>query len=196
MMKKTLLLLSLFALGFAAAAAAGEDPQVMNQTREHKTAASGLAVFDIATVAPAGVSMPVGRIILARKGPEYCAVRFRNTWVGNERFDYHASYEYFHQGDGSGDFKRRNVKSGDGELFYPREVDWLEIPFTSKIKDSFSCGGMKIRWFYTGGVSFGDLELAPTPWMRITDVDAHDARLKWFRKDSVRTKTMVPLGRF
>jgi hypothetical protein len=191
MMKKTFLLLMLLAIGYVSIANAGEKASELNPAQDQKTDRPGFSAFGNASVGPTVVAMPIGKIILAKKGLEYCSIRFTSTWLSGSDFDYYTAYEYYYQGDGSGDFKRSNVKFGNGELFYPRDPGWFAIPFTSGAKDTFGCGGLKIKWFHTGGVNFDDFELAPTPWKSITDVNVHDTRLKWFRKDANRKKITV-----
>jgi hypothetical protein len=196
MMKKMLLLLMFLALFYVAVAIAAEKPPTLNPAQEQRADKPGRLAVDNATIGPSGVAMPVRKIILAKKGLEYCSIKFTSTWLEEKKHDYYTAYECHYQGDGSGDFNKSNVKFGNGELFYPRERGWFVIPFTSEAKDTFECGRMKIKWFYASGVSFDDLELAPTPWTSITDVNVHDTRLQWFRKDAKRKKIKVPIDQF
>jgi hypothetical protein len=64
------------------------------------------------------------------------------------------------------------------------------------------CSGIKLLWSYKTGVSFIPLgkgsdekdygiELAPTPWTRIEDVNAKDLRVKWYRYDAKRVATFI-----
>ena len=67
------------------------------------------------------------------------------------------------------------------------------------------CGGIKLLWSYKTGVSFIPLgkssderdygvELAPTPWTRIEEVNAKDLRIRWYRYDAKRETTYIPVG--
>lgn len=69
-----------------------------------------------AYVGPTGVSLPYGRILLARKDKEYCTIRYSKYWEKNKGKECYASYESFYQGDGSGDFSKINVKHKKGEV--------------------------------------------------------------------------------
>jgi len=186
-MKKTLLLLMFLAMTYVSFADAGEKTPEQDQKADRQR----ISALENATIGPTSVAIPIGKIILVRKGREYCAIRFTSTWLGGDDYDYYTAYEYYHQGDGSGDFNRSNVKFGDGELVYPRERNWYIIPFTTGAKDTFVCGGMKIKWVHKTGVNFDDFGLAPTAWKKITDVNVHDTRLKWFRGDINRKKVTV-----
>jgi hypothetical protein len=140
--------------------------------------------------------MPLGKILLARKSLEYCALKFTNTWLGETKYDHYTSYEFYYQGDGSGDFSRANVKSGKGELFFPRVRSWMGmIPYIKGARDTFECGGMKFKWFYIASIGFRDAELAPTPWTSITEVNVHDPRIRWYRNDRNRKRITVHIDR-
>jgi hypothetical protein len=144
-----------------------------------------------ALIGPQGVSMSIGWILLARKGSNYCAMKFTNTWLGETKYDHYTSYEYHYQGDGSGDFSKQNVKSGAGELFFPRVQGWMGVPMIKGAKDTIECGIMKFKWFYPASVGSRDFEFAPTPWTSITEVNVHDPRIKWYRYDKNRQRTTV-----
>jgi hypothetical protein len=193
MMKKMLLLLMFLTIGCISVAIAAEKTPALNPAQDQKAGKTGITAYDNATVGPTGVAMPIQKIILAKKGLEYCAIIFTSTWLEDRTHDYYTAYESHYQGDGSGDFKKGNVKFGNGELFFQRDRSWYEVPFTSGAKETVVCGKMKIKWFRTGGLHFDDYELAPTPWKSISDVDVHDTRLKWFKKDASRKKITIPI---
>jgi hypothetical protein len=132
--------------------------------------------------------MPLGRILLARKGSDYCALKFINTWLGETRYDHYTSYELYYQGDGSGDFIKGNTQHENGELFDPHsrgKITWKAA------KNKISCGKFKLQWGYIACIGSRDAELAPTPWTDITDVNIHDLKIQWYRDDKNRARKTV-----
>lgn len=176
---------------------AQEKPPTWVPTPEERANYPWIPGPDEVFIGQASVGVPLGRVLLARKGSEYCAFKFTNTWLGETKYDHYTSYEFYYQGDGSGDFSRANVKSGTGELFFPRVRGWMGIPVIKGAKDTIECGGMKFKWGYIANISTRtrDAELAPTPWTSITEVNVHDPRIRWYRKDSNRKRTMVHIDR-
>jgi hypothetical protein len=144
-----------------------------------------------------GLSMPLGRILLARKGSEYCAVKFTDTWLGETKYDFYTSYEFSYQGDGSGDFSKGNVQSGAGELVMPSAPRWRwMLDLVPGRKNIIRCGGIQLKWAFIASVICPeDAELAPTPWTAIREVNIRDPRIRWYQKDAIgaRTKIEVPI---
>jgi len=141
------------------------------------------------------IAMPLGRIILIRKGQKYCAIKFIDTWLGETEWDHFSSYEYYYQGDGSGDFSKGNIISGTGELYFPRIRPFLNMLGYQKGRNTtIKCGGMKFEWIFIASLYLSKTyELAPTPWMNINEVNDQDPRIKWYKKDSHRKKLEVPI---
>src|SRR3990172_2636293 len=77
---------------------------------------------DEVIVGATGVTMPMGRFVLARRGSEYCAVKFLKAWQGETVEDQYADYESYCQTDGSGDFSKMNVKVNRERLV--RRHEW------------------------------------------------------------------------
>ena len=83
-------------------------------------------------IGPHFVSMPIGRIVLVRRGSEYCAMKFTEAWEGkgveSPRF---ANYESYYQGDGTGDFSKSNVQFVKDTLVYRESIfgRLFPIPF-------------------------------------------------------------------
>jgi hypothetical protein len=142
-----------------------------------------------------GAGTARGRFLLARGGAEQCAIRFsawhrgRNAvtdWfffsADEETF---AVYEWFYQGDGSGDFKKANVQSGTGKVFFrgvtgPGYVE---------------CGPFRLPWVYPNRVHFtrvnwtgsrDPVELAPTGWDQLSDLSPASEKLRWYGFDLQR----------
>jgi hypothetical protein len=67
------------------------------------------------------------------------------------------------------------------------------------------CGSFKLLWSYKTGVSFipvgksssardYGIELAPTPWTDINEVNINDSRIKWYRYDDKRKRVFIPIN--
>jgi len=144
-----------------------------------------------------GVRVPLGRILLVRKGTDCCAVKFVKFWTGKTEEDYLGSYERYYQGDGSADFTRTNVQFQIDEVLYPRVRGSGAFAIQFGEKD-LRCGSIQLQWMGNGNVSFyttgrftrslydAGVELAPTHWTSIVEVNARDPRIKWYRLDPKR----------
>jgi hypothetical protein len=150
------------------------------------------------------IIMPMGRIVLVRKGCQYCAVKFVEAWKGKTEYDFFANYESYYQGDGTGDFSSKNVQFIKEQLAWRRRVGLGKMfsfpagPENLEIK----CGPIKLFWSSRGSVYFrghaekeGEygIELAPTKWTDISEVNVFDSRLKWYRYDEKRKDTYIPI---
>jgi hypothetical protein len=155
-------------------------------------------------IAFSGVDMPLGRLLLIRKDSRYCAVKFTRFWTEKAEKEKFAAYEVYCKEDGTGDFSNKNVKITEGKAsllrprgpFYP--LKWQ--PGNPEVK----CGPLKLLWAYKGIVCFfersdspGDygVELAPTPWSDISQVNVLDPRVKWYRYDEQRKRINIPIDK-
>ncbi len=194
MLKKIVLLVVLCTL-LPACFVMGEEKTPWIPGPEERASSPWIPGPEEVLIGRTSLSMPLGRILLVRKGSEYLAVKFTNTWLGETKYDHYTAYEFHYQGDGSGDFSKDTVESGTGELFFPKVRGWMGIPIISGAKDTIRCGGIKIKWFYIATVDFLKNELAPTPWTSITQVNVHDHRIQWYQKDSKRKKRTIHIDR-
>lgn len=172
-----------------------EKPQRWVPTPEERVSQPWIPARDEVVIGEYGVSMPLERILLARKDSEYCALKFMNTWLGETNHDHYTSYEFYLQADGSGDFSKSNIIRGTGELFFPRVRSFLGLPYLRGAKDTIKCGGMNFEWLYIATITINDAEYAPTPWTSITDVNVHDPRIKWYRKDKNRKAIIMHIDK-
>ncbi len=160
---------------------------------------------NMAIVRPNAVRVPLGRILLIRKDDQYCAVKFFDVWwTSEEPFgDRHAIYESYYQGNGSGDFSKRNVQYRKEKLSVGKpKFLWGLGHYSVKGDKDIRCGPIKLWWSSIGFVYFnrsdkdeGDygFEHAPTKWTDILEVNVFDARLKWYRYDSKRKDMKIPI---
>lgn len=156
-------------------------------------------------LAPNCIIMPIGRILLIRKDSDYCVVKFTEFLTGNTKEDLYTRYESYYQEDKTGDFTNKNVKFRKEELHWPKP-SWSLFghPVAFDTKDEIRCGPIKLWWTGKGAVYFfkrdqpqGDygIELAPTPWTDISQVNVFDKRIKWYRYDDNRKDEYIPINK-
>jgi len=166
-------------------------------------------------VGPVSVSALISRFLLVRNGPHVCALRFTDihrggdarppTWWQEGGESEYAEYDWYYQGDGSGDFTKSNVESDHRKLYQKPAVGIGGLLFP-RGRNAIRCGSFPSRlgwsypshvWFHTTNRREDDVgnELAPTKWKEISEVNVHDSRLKWYRYDEERKRTYIPLDK-
>lgn len=152
-------------------------------------------------VTPVAVKMPLNRILLVRVGANYCALKFTKFWTEKTEEDYFARYESYYQDDKSGDFAKPNVRLSENELSFPKPRGIGRFAFSFGQKD-IHCGPVELFGFGKGTVYFfsshqeeGDygIELAPTKWKDISQVNVFEKRLTWYRYDPKRTNMEIAI---
>jgi hypothetical protein len=153
---------------------------------------------------------PFQKILLIKKGEKYGAVRFTefnredNATPGSAfregKATEYAKYEWYYQGDGSGDFTKSNVKHGKGELVDKplRGIGRLAFQ-TGTVRIEF--GDFNLFWLYPTSVSFysrpscsdTSVELAPTKSTRIEEISIFDPKIKWYQCDESRKNFLIPV---
>lgn len=183
-----------------------------NSAVERKAAAAAKRAQEAALITYHNASAPLGRFLLIRNGKDACAVRFTGFHRGHDakpptifnsgEESLYAEYDWFYQGDGSGDFSKPNLKSGHSKL---AEKPLLGIGrFSMRFTGStvVVCGPLKLAWIYPIQVGFhlsnskkDDVgnELAPTRWKEISEVDSDNPHLNWYRFDENRDFVVIPL---
>ena len=152
-----------------------------------------------------GIRMPLGVILLARKESNYCAIKFLKIWVGKTDEEWFASYEFYCQDDGTGDFSKENVKVTRGEFTYPSLHGFGRLAFRFGIKADIRCGNLRLTWstetkvpFYdlTKDKGFDEVELAPTIWTDVSHVNVFDPRIEWHQYKGPAFETVrIPLDK-
>jgi hypothetical protein len=149
------------------------------------------------------IQMPLGRILLVHKDSQYCAVKFTETWKGKTESARFTNYESYYQGDGSGDFSSKGVQFTKDTLVDRQSVlgRLYPVPFGHRNQE-IKCGPIRLFWSGIDWVCFfglkqkqGDygIELAPTKWTDISQVNVFDPRLKWYRFDEKRKHVRIPI---
>ena len=157
---------------------------------------------DDVRIGPHYVIMPLNKIFLVRNNELYGAVKLTRFWTGKNKKGKYASYECWYQNDGSGDFSGKSVK------FEVKEVSSKlfgigRFSFNTG-NEEIRCGSFKLWWWGEGviyfckkGQGFADygIEIAPTKWSDIKEVNVSDPRLKWFKFDKNRSRTDIPIDK-
>jgi hypothetical protein len=151
------------------------------------------------------VASPLGKFILVRSGQEACAVKFLafsrggDARVpsffssGEETID--ATYESYHQGDGSFDMTKANVVRTLGKVSDKASVG-LGRAFSLKRGADWGvkCGKTKVSWHFPHFLSYwtraeedreyrwqGAMDLAPSAVDDVRKVDFRDSHVTWYR---------------
>lgn len=156
-------------------------------------------------IAGDGVEVPLGRILLIRKNLNYCAVKFKKYWT-DESKAIHASYESYCPDGGSVDFSSQNSKVKEDSVYIlspQKESSPVKKPKHEQIK----CGPIELHWDGNGFVKFfydnwhmgnnlnQDVELAPTPWKDISEVNINDKRIVWYKNNFNRRNVYIPINK-
>ncbi len=146
------------------------------------------------------VGMPLGRILMIRKDKEYCALKFTRFWTEKNDREGYATYEVYYKNDDTNDFLNKDVKYSEGKASILPPTGpirpFLKQPGYPKV----NCGPFRLHWGYGGRVAFFDndekelgIELAPTPWTSVSEINLNDPRLKWYSYDGKRRIIRIPV---
>jgi hypothetical protein len=152
-------------------------------------------------IGPNVIAIPLGKILLVRKDGDYCAVKFTEFWTGKTKEDVYARYESYYQDDKTGDFSNKNAQFKKDRLSFPkpRGIGRLAFSFGKK---NIRCGPIKLFWsgkgtvyFHSDGQAQSDygIELSPTIWSDISEVNIFDPRIKWYKYDEERQRVNIPI---
>ena len=157
-------------------------------------------------IAPNAIGIPLNRILLIRSGNDYGAVKFTQCWTGKTDYDQHAEYESYYQGDKTGNFGTKNVTYRKEEVYYTKpSFSIFGHPVRIGAKKDIRCGPIELWWsgmrcrtfvyYWRHDQREGDygIELAPTKWTDISQVNVFDPRLKWYRYDKNRQDIIIPV---
>jgi len=151
-----------------------------------------------------GASAPLGRIVLMRRGTNLCAVRFTKFHRGEDTPpgvltrggpSLYAEYDWY-------DLTGPQVVSGHRKL---SNVAGSGIPFLFPIftgEHFIKCSSFEPLWRYPTVVTLFEsndphdygIELAPTAWRDVAEIEMNHPRLSWYRYDEKRKPILIPLG--
>jgi hypothetical protein len=144
------------------------------------------------------VSAPLGRFLLLRKKTAACAVRFTSFHRDGE-YKY-AEYDWYFQGDGSGDFLRPNATNGHNKLRDTAAIGFGHFVIKPFSTGGVTCGTLQVFWAYpiqlffvTSGMKDDyELELAPTKISEIQKVNINNTNLRWYKLSEERPEMIIP----
>jgi len=138
-------------------------------------------------IAPNAVRMPVGRILLIRKGREECAVK-PTALEANRRGGHNMAYA---------SFSYRPEASGSRTMRARTDTASTRQPIgTGHILTLTDAGRDSLVYFYMWDTDVGSrVELAPTKWTVAADVDFGRMDLVWYRFDENRKDWELPVER-
>jgi hypothetical protein len=136
------------------------------------------------------VNIPVGTILLARQKNQYCAVQFTSaSWSKEET---HASYKSWFIGDPTRSSKDRKVKPREDQVYQKEPLSIVGRVAAARSQDKVFCKKLTLKWSgaqqQTAWIYFDEgktLELAPTTWQDIGEVNVQAATLRWFKYGDV-----------
>jgi hypothetical protein len=157
------------------------------------------------------IALPLNRFIIIRRDKDLCALKFTDAFTfgygyyKDKPVEAYASYEIYSQRNGAGDFQTSD-SSQEVELVLPESRGFWSSLFAPREKTHIECGSTNLSWAVGTGVHFFShpddqdypekvkkygVELAPTPWTKIQEVNLKDQRLKWYRYDPQRAEEKI-----
>jgi len=147
------------------------------------------------------VFVPLNRFILVRSKSVYGAVKFTGAWSTKNGKGKYANYESYYQDDGTGDFKNDNAVYRIDELSDPELIGIGRFALNLGHTD-IECGKFRLQWtgagfiyFYGTGERQADcgVELAPTIWTDVSQINVFDKWIKWYNYDENRHRRIIPI---
>jgi hypothetical protein len=148
-----------------------------------------------------GVASPLGRLTLVRKGTSLCAIRFTAVHLGQAADAPSGSpgdevpsaeYDWYFQQNVSSGFSRDSVRSGHASLSEKQNVGIGRLSFQRGSR-TVRCGSIGLGWGYPTwlslivvtdeGMRWNGVEIAPTAWKDIHEVNLSEPGLRWYRHD-------------
>jgi len=161
--------------------------------------------YTTAAIHSRGIASPVGRLALLRKGTAVCAVRFTSfqrerdasaplpSQFGEEVMS--AEYDWYLLPNKNHGFTERAVKSGHEVLTLKQNTGIGRFSFRRGTR-VVRCGSMELGWGYPNWLSlvvvsddklrWNGIEIAPTAWQHIGQVNVADPSLRWYRHDEAQ----------
>ncbi len=165
-----------------------KNPQI-----ERPPLSSEVAIFEHT------IRIPIGYFLLARRHSERCAVKLIDHWTTEGGSELYTIYDSYFSKHPVAFISPTAANYFRGELSFPKLVGIGRLAFNFGELD-IRCGSMQMHWtgvswiyFHHSGHALGDygIELAPTPWTDIAEVNFNDPRLQWYRYDENREESYV-----
>jgi hypothetical protein len=152
-------------------------------------------------ISPNGIIAPVDTFVLVRTGKGFGAMKFTKLWTGKTEKDRYALYESYYVNDMRGDFQSKEVETIKEKLSFPKPFGIGRFSFSFGNRD-IQIGPIKLWWGGGGSIYFHEkdtgqndveIELSPTKWTSLKQLNVFDERLKWYRYDGGRPRTTIPV---
>jgi hypothetical protein len=158
------------------------------------------------------VGSPVGHMLLIRHGADRCVIRFTTFHRGHDAKpetalnsgaeSFFAEYDWYHATAISDNHQGAGYESGHRAVSRQALMGVGRLAFQPG-DDEIHCGSFKLVWVYPVRVGFNDrysvkdigIELAPTKWTAIEQVNFKDTALRWYTVDEARKPTLIPIER-
>jgi hypothetical protein len=134
---------------------------------------------------------PLNYLLILKKGKEYGVIKF--TKIGENK----AEYEWYYNDNFGKNFINSRLKSGKGKV---KDIYWTligRLSFQFGTLD-IKCGKIKLKWSSKNIVYFTDdegndtvIQMAPTKWTDIKEVDVFNNNLIWYKYDENRKEEII-----
>jgi len=156
------------------------------------------------TVSIGTVTLPLGAFLLVRNGSQLGAIRLTSLTPGPNQAEGRSNYESFFLPDKSTSFTGSGVDHQTGDIYIGETVGVHAVFVHTKGHNKAKIGKWEF-WFsfpdtldmsppsFWKGRHDGGFEFAPTSACQVSEIDATDKRLRWFRWDKT-TQVTLPLA--
>jgi len=156
---------------------------------------------------------PLKSFLIIRENENVCAIRFTEfhrghdakprTFFNSGHESLYAEYDWYSQTEDGKRFEPLKTNSGHRTL---DQQPWfgISLHLSFQMGDTFvKCGPFKLPWTYPNNVGFtfpfsrkpdSNIELAPTNWQNISDIDLENKSLRWYRWDETREEMLIPIA--
>jgi hypothetical protein len=169
-----------------------------------------LLARDHAYVTPLSVSSPLNRLPLVRHADTVCAIRFSAFHRGGDE----KAPTAFNSGEetlfATAEETQFEISESTPRILQRKTVNLVRGPIVGlgrlgfqKGRIGLRCGDAKLEWTYPNNVSLGSytqpaakraqVEMAPTAWSEVSQVDLNDKKLHWYRYDESRKDKLIPM---
>ncbi len=156
------------------------------------------------TVSVGTVTMPVGAFLLVRNGSQLGAIRLTSLTSGPNRAEGRSNYESFSLPDKSTSFAGNGVDHQTGDIYIGETVGVHAVFVYTKGHSQVLIGKWKFYFSYPDLINMSSVsfwkgrhdqgfEFAPTSACQVSEIDATDKQLRWFRWDKT-TQVNLPLS--
>lgn len=150
------------------------------------------------------VTMPIGAFLLVRNGSQLGAIRLTSLTPGANRAEGRSDYESFFLPDKTTSFTANGVSHQTGDVYIGETVGVHAVFVHTKGHNKAKLGPWEFWFSFPDtlnmsppsawkGAHDGGFEFAPTSACQVSEIDAKDRRLRWFRWDKT-TQVLLPLA--